>query len=290
MWNKRKVKRVFSKTITYILALLLCIYVLAPYAWLVISSISTKADLLEKPLNWLPAKPTLENYLSIFLGTSGGTTDVANQFKYAILNSLIVALTVTIIALISGVLAAYAFARFRFKFKKSLFYSVIITQMVPPVALFIPKYVIYLRLNLTDTKIGLIIIHLSLALPFVIWIMKGYLTNLPMDLEDAARVDGCSQMNAFFRIILPLSAPGLASTAIFIFIISWNEYFFGVNLTSSMAAKTVPVIITEFSSKAGYDFIMAATGGVLASLPPLILSLVFQKFIISGLTAGAVKG
>lgn len=290
MLQKRKVKKICGKIIIYMLALLLCIYVLAPYAWLIISSISTKADLLKKPLNWWPSHPSLQSYLDIMFGTSGGTTAVVNQFKYALRNSLIVSVIVTMIALAAGVLAAYAFARFRFRMKKSLFYSVIITQMIPPVALLIPMYVIYLKLGFVDSKAGLILIHLSLALPFVIWIMKGYLTNLPMDLEDAARVDGCSQMQAFLRIILPLSAPGLASTAIFIFIISWNEFFYAVNLTSSIAAKTVPVMITEFSSKAGYDFVMVSTAGVIASLPPLLLSLVFQKFIISGLTAGAVKG
>ena len=221
---------------------------------------------------------------------SAGTTDAASQFKYALINSLIISLTSTAIALVSGVLAAYAFARFNFRGKNTLFYSAIITQMIPPVALLIPMYVIYRRLGLADTKIGLIVIYLSLALPFVIWIMKGYMSNLPMELEDAAKIDGCTQMQAFFKVMLPLSAPGLASTAIFVFIISWNEFFYAVNLTSSLAAKTIPVIITEFSSKAGYDFIMAATGGVLASIPPVVLSLVFQRFIISGLTAGAVKG
>ncbi|MDO4344068.1 MAG: carbohydrate ABC transporter permease [Eubacteriales bacterium] len=286
---KRKRKKAAKQVMIYVLAFALCIYVLAPYAWLIISSISTKTDLLSKPLRWLPRKPTLENYLKIFLGTSGGTTSAANQFKYALGNSFLIAVVVTIIALAAGVLAAYAFARFNFRLKKSLFYSVIITQMVPPVALLIPMYIIYLRMDLTDSKTGLIIIYLSMTLPFVIWIMKGYLTNLPMDLEDAARVDGCSQMQAFFKIVLPLSGPGLASTAIFIFIMAWNEFFYAVNLTSSMTAKTVPVLITEFSSKAGYDFIMAATGGVLASIPPVVLSLVFQKFIVSGLTAGAVK-
>jgi len=288
--KKRKVKRLLAQTFIYILALILSVYVLAPYAWLIISSISSKSDLISTPLRWWPETPTLENYMKIILGTSGGTTDAANQFKFALINSLVIAVIVTVISLIAGVLAAYAFARFRFRMKKSLFYSVIITQMVPPVALLIPLYVIFLKMGLTNTRIGLIIIYLSLTLPFVVWIMKGYLTNLPMDMEDSARVDGCTQLGAFFRIILPLSGPGLASTAIFIFIMSWNEFFYAVNLTSSIAAKTVPVIITEFSSKAGYDFIMDATGGVLASIPPVILSLAFQKFIISGLTAGAVKG
>lgn len=284
-----KIKKRLSKTVIYFLAILLCIYVLAPYLWLIISSISTKTDLISQPLHWWPERPTLENYMKIIKG-SAGTTDAASQFKYALINSLIISLTSTAIALVSGVLAAYAFARFNFRGKNTLFYSAIITQMIPPVALLIPMYVIYRRLGLADTKIGLIVIYLSLALPFVIWIMKGYMSNLPMELEDAAKIDGCTQMQAFFKVMLPLSAPGLASTAIFVFIISWNEFFYAVNLTSSLAAKTIPVIITEFSSKAGYDFIMAATGGVLASIPPVVLSLVFQRFIISGLTAGAVKG
>jgi multiple sugar transport system permease protein len=145
-------------------------------------------------------------------------------------------------------------------------------------------------MGLMNHKIGLIIIYLSFVMPFVIWIMRGYLANIPVELEEAARIEGCSRMRAFFTIILPLSASGLAATTIFAFILSWNEFFYALNFTTTLTAKTLPVVITEFSSKFGADYIMTSTGGVIASLPPVLLGLFFQRYILEGLTSGAVKG
>ncbi|HHW48686.1 MAG TPA: carbohydrate ABC transporter permease [Clostridiaceae bacterium] len=283
-------RKIINRAVIYILAALIVIYVLAPYLWLIISSISTKADLLKVPLNWIPRKPTLENYYTILAGTSSSTTDAASQFKYALANSAVVAISVTALSMVVGLLAAYAFARMRFRFKKPSFYLILLTQMVPPIALIIPMYMLLLKFNMMDKKISLIIVYLSLVLPFVIWIMKGYLASIPVELEESARIDGCSRMKSFVRIILPLASPGLAATTIFAFIIAWNEFFYALNFTSTIRAKTLPVVITEFSSKHGADYIMTSTGGVIASLPPVLLALVFQKYIIAGLTAGAIKG
>lgn len=288
--RKGRLMKKINRVIIYLLAFSILVYVLAPYLWLVISSISTKADLLEIPLRWFPKHPTLNNFATILLGKSDSTSDASSQFKYALINSAIITMSVTAIAMTIGLFAAYAFSRLRFKGRKPTFLVILFTQMIPPIAVIIPLYMIMLRFKLLDHKLTLIIVYLSLILPFVIWIMKGYIDAIPVDLEESARIDGCSRMGSFIRIILPISSSGLAATTIFAFIIAWNEFFYALNFTSTTASKTLPVVITEFSSKFGSDYVMSSTGGVIASLPPVLMALVFQKYIIAGLTAGAVKG
>jgi multiple sugar transport system permease protein len=187
-------------------------------------------------------------------------------------------------------MATYSFSRLRFRGRKPLFYSVLAMQMLPPVALIIPIYMIVLQLRLIDKKLSLVIVYLSFILPFVIWILKGYIDSIPVEMEEAARIDGCGRLRSFVYVMLPMASSGLAATTIFAFILSWNEFFYALLLTTTLASKTLPFVITEFSSKFGVDYIMTSTGGVLASLPPVLLALIFQKYIISGLTAGAVKG
>ena len=255
----RKAKKRIGRIILYVLVILITITVLAPFLWMFICSISVKSDLIAKPYRWLPASPTLQNYKDMFFGTGSTTTDAANQFMAAFRNSLVIALSCTVVSLAIGLLASFAFSRFRFFGKTAALNTVLF-------------------------------IYLSFTLPFVIWIMKGYLDGIPVELEEAALIDGCSRLQAFFKVVLPISASGLASTTIFAFILAWNEFFYALNFTSTLTSKTLPVLITEFSSKFGNDFILTSTAGVLASLPPVVIALVFQKYIISGLSSGAVKG
>ncbi len=286
----RKTKKRIERVILYLLVLLIVIVVIAPFGWMIISSISTKADLLKKPMRWFPEHPTLDNYRAMLLGTSSSTTDAASQFLAALKNSLTVTLSVTVLALAVGLIASYAFSRFRFRGHDLMLNTILFTQMIPAIAIIIPMYTIMLRLKLLDSKWSLIITYLSFVLPYLIWLMKGYIDSIPTDLEEAAQIDGCSRMKSFFLVVLPVASTGLAATVIFAFILSWNEFFYAVNFTSTAASKTLPVLITEFSSKFGANFILACTAGVLASLPPVLISLIFQRYIISGLSAGAVKG
>ena len=162
------------------------------------------------------------------------------------------------------------------------------TQLVPPIVLVVPMYVIMRKMDLLDKHIGLIIVDISIVLPLVIWLMRGYFASIPSELEDAARIDGCTHLGALFRVILPLSGPGLVSVMIFAFIAAWNEYLYAFIFTN-VDAKTLPVLIGEFSTKLGLEYLRIAAAGVLASLPPVLLALIFQRFIIRGLTAGAIK-
>jgi multiple sugar transport system permease protein len=287
---KISTKKRIGRIVLYVLVAVIVIWTVAPFAWLIVASISTKKDLITLPLRWFPQQPTLENYKAMLFGTSGNTTDAASQFMHALINSLIVACVVTVISLIIGLLASYAYSRFRFRGKSTLMNVTMFTRMLPAVALIIPLYIILIRMDLLDTLTGLIITYLSFVMPYIVWIMKGYIDGIPMELEESAMIDGCSRLRAFVRIILPVAATGLAATVIFAFILSWNEFFYAVNLTQTLASKTLPVLLTEFSSKFGPNFVLTSTAGVIASLPPVLIALIFQKYIISGLSSGAVKG
>lgn len=286
----RKTKKTLGRIVLYLLVALIVIITVAPFAWMVISSLSTKKELLMKPLHWLPQNPTLENYKAMLAGTSGKTTDAASQFLAAFKNSLEVTAIVTVIALAVGLIAAYSFSRFKFRGHDALMNTVLFTQMIPAVAIIIPLYSILSNMGLINTKTGLVITYLSFVLPYMIWLMKGYIDGIPVELEEAAMVDGCSRIRSFFIVVLPVAATGLAATVIFAFILSWNEFLFALNFTSTAASKTLPVLLTDFNSKFGANYILACTAGVLASLPPVLIALIFQRFIISGLSQGAVKG
>lgn len=276
------------QVLIYTLVVLIFLFTIVPFCWLIISSISIKTELLSVPPHWIPKNPTLRSYKEILLGGTR-TTRAARYFKQAVGNSIIVAGSATVLCLVIGSIASYSFTRLRFRGRHSLLLMILATQMIPAVAIIIPIYVVMMTLRLLDTHLGLFITYSSFVLPLMIWIMMGYFQTIPIDIEDAARIDGCSRLGTLVRIVLPLAAPGLAATGIFAFIVAWNEFFLALILTEA-AAKTLPVLVSEFSTKFGADYVMMSTGGVLASLPPVILALTFQKYIIKGLTGGAIKG
>lgn len=272
----------------YLAAAAVALWVLAPFAWLVISSVAAEADLLAQPLRWWPQHASLERYRIIFTSTDPG--GAAYAFRHAMGNSVRVAALTTAIALLTGVPAAYALARFRFRGREALVMALLGTYMLPPIALVVPLYLILGRMGLRDTIPGLALVYASFVTPYVVWIMRGYFQVIPEELEEAARVDGCSRLGAFARVALPLAGPGLVTTAIFAALMAWDEFLYGLILTSSVDAKPIPVAIAEFSGQHMVDYGMIAAGGVLAALPPVLASLVLQRSIIRGLTAGAVKG
>jgi len=276
------------KLFLYLIVLLIVVWTIAPFLWLIISSFSYQIDLVSIPLQWIPKRITLENYQQLFLYKGNFNVNAA-LFTSSITNSMVIAFTTTLLAIVLGVLAAYALARV--KFPGSNYYMIFMmgAQMIPPIAIVIPLYVILRKLGLYDTRWGIILVYQSFVLPLVIWLMQSYFATIPSEIEDAARIDGCNRIQALVRVILPLSGPGLVSVIVFAFIASWNEYLYAF-IYSSVDAKTLPVLIGEFSSKLGLEYLKIAAAGVLASLPPIILALIFQKYLIKGLTAGAVKG
>jgi multiple sugar transport system permease protein len=204
-------------------------------------------------------------------------------------NSLLVSTTTTAVCLVFGVMAAYALARIPLPGERFFMVSILGAQMMPSITIIIPLYLVMQSLALIDTMRGLVFLYTGFLLPTVIWIMHSYFKTIPPELEEAAMIDGCSRLGALVRVVLPLSGPGLVAVAAFTFLSSWNEFFMALIFTGA-SAKTITVTVTEFSTQFGVDYGLMATGGILGSLPPLVLAFLLQRYIVQGLTAGATKG
>jgi multiple sugar transport system permease protein len=281
-------RRILRAGLLYLGMLIALVVVLAPFAWLLISSVAAPVDLLARPLQWIPEHISFDRFIELTIGSQ--PNDQAQGFRSALVNSMVIASTVTAVAMVVGTLAAYAFARLRFPGRGWLILAFMATYMLPPIALILPLYQIMGALGLRDSRLALIIIYSSFVTPFVIWIMRGYIASIPSDLDDAARVDGCSRLGALVRVIVPIATPGLLSTALLAFLMAWDEFLYALVLTSTNASKTLPVALNDFIGRFGLDFGLLATGGVIAALPPVIIAFLFQRSIVAGLASGGVKG
>ena len=293
-----KAKKYVSRVVLYGLVIIIVIWTLAPFSWLFVSGLFPYKELLsDRTTSWFPKNPTLKNFQAMFDMSS----HIGQRFIYALRNSLIVAGSVTVICLIFGTLAAYALARLRFPFKNNIVMSLIAIRMLPTIALVIPFFVIIrtldyhliqtnINFNFYNTKINLIILYIAFILGFVIWIMRGFFLTIPHELEEAARIDGCTRLQALWRIILPLSAPGLVATGIFTFLLAWDEFVLALVFTKTTNAITLPVYIVSLGSQYIHGYDQIAASGFIAALPPVILALLFQKFLVKGLMAGSIKG
>jgi len=273
--------------------LLLAIYLLftlLPIAWLFLSTIQTESSLLRVPPRLLPETITLGNYVDIFKPAAFGENSGQSTFLLALRNSVIVSLGTTAVAMVFGTTAAYAFARFNIPRKRTLLLIVLGSQLLPAISVIIPLFRMFKSAALLDTLWALILAYSTFSLPFVVWIMAGYFQSVPRELEEAARIDGASRFGAFVRVALPLAAPGLGATAIFTLLNAWDEFFFALIFTSTYAAKTLPIALAEFIGRHSVNWGLLVTGGFIASLPPIVLSLAFYRYIVSGLSAGGLKG
>ena len=266
------------------------VYTLLPIVWLFLSTIQTQASLLTLPPHIFPTEVTLRNYGDIFRPAAFGENSGESTFLLALRNSVVVSLGTTLVSLLFGTLAAYAFARFNVPRKRALLLIVLGSQLIPAVSLIIPLFRIFRGAGLLDNLLALILAYSTFSLPFVVWIMAGYFQSVPLELEEAARIDGATRFQSFYRVSLPLAAPGLGATAIFTLLNAWDEFFFALIFTSTYAAKTLPVALAEFIGRHSVNWGMLVTGGFIASLPPILLSLLFYRYIVSGLSAGGLKG
>jgi multiple sugar transport system permease protein len=274
----------------WLLLLFYLSYTLLPTLWLFLSTIQTQASLLTLPMSIIGAEVTLHNYVDIFRPAAFGEAGGPSTFVLALRNSLVVSVGATGMAMLFGTPAAYAFVRFNIPRKRTLLLIVLGSQLLPAVSLIIPLFRILRGAGLLDTLLGLILAYSTFSLPFVVWLMSGYFQRVPVELEDAARMDGASRWQAFTHVALPLSAPGLAVTAIFTLLTAWDEFFFALIFTSTYASKTVPVALAEFIGRHSVNWGMLVTGGFIASLPPIALALVCYRYIVSGLSVGGLKG
>jgi multiple sugar transport system permease protein len=260
-----------------------------PVVWLFLSTIQTQASLLTLPVRIVPAEVTLRHYVDIFRPAAFGEASGRSTFVLALHNSLVVSVGTTGVAMLLGTLAAYAFARFNIPRKRTLLLIVLGSQLLPAVSLIIPLFRMLRGAGLLDTLLALILAYSTFSVPCVVWIMTGYFLSVPRELEEAARMDGTSRFGAFLHVALPLAAPGLAATAIFTLLNAWDEFFFALIFTSTYASKTVPVALAEFIGRHSVNWGMLVTGGFIASLPPLVLSLAFYRYVVAGLAAGGLK-
>ena len=284
-----KTRKFLRKLPLFLLTLPVLVFIYFPILWLFSASLSNQVDLFALPMHWIPLHPTLKNYLDIIF-PSLASNSVPRTFAVALLNSLKIASAVTIISLVIGSMAAYALARIPFKYSRGILLGIIATRMIPEVSLILPLFIIASSLQLINKPIILIITYMSFALPFAIWMMVAFFQTVPVELEDAARMDGCSRLGILFRVVIPISVPGLVSTAMFIFLLAWDEFFYALIFTSTLASKTAPVAMSEFVGRYAININGMMAGGILAALPPVILALAFQRYIVRGMTSGAVKG
>jgi len=266
------------------------IYTLVPITWLFLSTIQTESSLLTLPTQIIPREVTLTNYVDIFKPAAFGQNSGESTFLLALRNSLVVCLGAAAVAMLFGTLAAYAFARFNIPQKRTLLLVVLGSQLLPAISIIIPLFRMFNSAGLLDTAFALILAYSTFSIPFVVWIMAGYFQTVPRELEEAARIDGASRFQAFLRVSLPLAVPGLSATAVFTLLNAWDEFFFALIFTSTYASKTLPVAISEFIGRHSVNWGLLVTGGFIASLPPIILSLFFYRYIVSGLSAGGLKG
>jgi multiple sugar transport system permease protein len=287
----RRLRAYFGSVMFYLLVSLLVFAILAPFVWMIISSISLPSELASVPPHWIPLQPTLDRYKALILGVNSGLSVpiAAANFIRSLTNSMIISSATTLVCIIAGTSAAYAIVRLPLPGKGGFLFGMLAAQMLPVITVIIPLYLVMQALNFMDTWHGMIILYSGYMLPTVIWIMHGYFQTLPEELEESAMIDGCSRFGALIRVILPISGPGLVAITAFSFLYTWNEFFMALIFTGAHT-KTITVIVTEFSNQAGIDYGLMTTGGVLGSIPPLIIAFLLQKYIVTGLTSGAVKG
>lgn len=286
-------KKSMVRFLTWLGVTVVLVWTFAPIYWLLVSSLSTRVQLLSTPLRWVRLHPTLDNY-RVITNMQNGTGEM---FIYAFRNTLIIGLATTVICVVLGSLAAYAVARLKVPGKNGIVLVTLATRMLPTIALVIPFYIIEVALlprftgiNLFDTKTNLVILYSSFILGLVVWIMRGYFAGIPRELEEAARIDGCSPLQSFYHVVIPLAMPGLVATALLAFLMAIDDFILALLFTRTENAFTMPYFIYTLGGQYLHMYNEVAAAGVIASLPPILLALFLGRKIVSGLTSGGVKG
>ena len=280
MRSVTRTRRVLKWTGNVLLVLLL-IWTLVPFYWMVATSLKKDKEIYGFEATLIPRQPTLDAYRRLFAQT---------PFVKYLFNSSVIAVSTTAASLVLGCLGAYALARLRFPGRAVIARGLIFTYLVPPSLLFIPLFAVMSTLNLIDTRHGLMLAYLGFTVPFCTWLLLGYFRSVPLELEEAALVDGCSRMSALVRIILPMSLPALAVVAFFSFTQAWNEFLYANVFTNSADVRTITTGLTLFVVEDVFFWGPMMGAACLATIPPVLIYLIFQRWVVKGLTLGAVKG
>ncbi|HBE85052.1 MAG TPA: carbohydrate ABC transporter permease [Lachnoclostridium sp.] len=278
MKKQPDIKRILC---VYLPLIAMLIFILFPFYWTLVTSLKPQDELYGMVVTYLPKSITFESYRKLF------TTTV--NFLAAIKNSFVVAAATTLVSLTASTLAAYAFSRYQFAGRKLLMCTFLCNNMFPTVLLLIPLYSIMRKMGLLFTPASLVLSYTTFTIPFSVWLLLGFLNDLPMSLEEAALVDGCNRGVAFVKIILPILGPCLVATGVYIFMTSWNEYTFAVMFTNT-ETRTIPVALKSLIGQLGVQWDLLTAGGIITIIPVCIMFFFAQKRLVEGLTAGAVKG
>jgi multiple sugar transport system permease protein len=269
------------KAIHYSLIVLVTAAWLFPVYWIVVTSLKTTAQTLTRPPElWF--SPTFDNYRVIF-------SDESVNLEEPLLNSLIIAGATTLVSIVLGSLCAYGLARLEFKGRDSIALWILSLRMMPAVAVVIPYYILFFRLDLIDTHLGMILVYLSFSLAFAVWLLRGFFADIPIEIDEAAELDGCGRIRTLFQVIFPVAKTGIAVTAIFVFVFAWNEFLFALSLTD-FSAQTVPVAIAKLVTPGEVLWGQLTAASIISAIPLVALVFILQRHIVRGLTLGAVKG
>ncbi len=264
----------------YVLLVLIVAFCLGPFVWQLLTSLKPTEELIQLP-PILPSRATVENYVNVFEG---------RPFGRIILNSAVVAISTTTLALLIGSLAGYALAVLKIRGKKLTLALILSISMFPPIATVSPLFIIIHALGIRDTYLALIVPYAAFALPLTIWVVTNFFREIPADLLDASRIDGCTPIQTFIRVYFPLALPGLATAGILVFIFSWNEFLYALTFTTTARAQTIPVGIALFPGLHEIPWGDIAAATIIVTVPIVLMVFAFQRRIVSGLTAGSVKG
>ncbi|HEU0115824.1 MAG TPA: carbohydrate ABC transporter permease [Thermomicrobiales bacterium] len=278
--SRRQARREIGRWLFWLATGLIVIWSVGPFVWVAITSFKLDRDLATLP-PILPPQPTFQHYVNLFAG---------RPFYRYIINSAIVSVATTIVCLLLGTLGGYALARLQFPGRMPILLGILAVSMFPQISVVAAIYVTLQRFGLLNTYAGLVIPYNTFALPLAIWILTSFFRGIPAELEQASQTDGSTRLGALFRIILPLSAPGLFTTAILVFIAAWNEFLFALTYTSSIDHQTIPVGIALLPAMYAIPWGDIAAASVVVTAPLIVLVLLFQRWIVQGLTAGAMKG
>jgi len=274
-------KRTFRLTASYIALILFSLVAVYPILQVVTISLRPADRLLSTSIEIIPENATFDNYVRLF---------TEQPFLLWLWNSILVSGVVTVTGVVLAAMTGYAFSRFNFLGKKAGLLSLLTTQMFPATMLLLPMYIMLIKLGLINTYLGIIIIYSATALPFTIWTMKGYYDTIPTSLEEAARIDGCNQFQAFYKVILPLAAPALVITALFSFMTAWAEYLVAAQILQDSQLWTLPLGLKSFESNMSTEWGLYGASSIIVTIPVVVLFLALSKYLVSGLTLGSVKG
>ncbi len=277
--------------------LLFFAFIVGPFYWMVVTSMMSEREMFSVPPHFFPSQLNFSNYLTVLgigdtetLRLAQNRAPAVFDIRPGLINSLVIGVCVAIANLAIATPAAYSFSRLKFVFSLPLLLVYLGTRMVPPIMLVVPMFLIVRNAGLIDTPLALILVYVVLTLPFSIWLLQSYFRTVPVELEEAAVIDGANRWQTIWQVLLPVSIPGLTCVAILSFMGAWSEFLFAVTFSKTIASRTLPVVAASFSDTASIQFDFVMTAGVITALPPFILALVFQRFIVGGLSAGAVKG